>query len=101
MNTDVYTLVGLILQIAQAHNVPVGGGKYNVPSGDFTDHGTPPPQNLTSYSTAAIAGADNFSDDGLTIKGLFDTLVDITRTITPTCKFLWCPLAISALLMRS
>ena len=88
VNTDIYQLVTYILQTAQANNVTIDGGvKYNVPSGQVTIDGAAVPQNLTSYSTAAISGADNFNDDDATIEDLFDALVNNTREITPTCEF--------------
>jgi hypothetical protein len=89
VNTDVYGIVALILQIAQAHNVTVPGGhQYNVPSGNIT--GPTLPTQLgpaTSYSTTAIIGADDFSDDETTIKDRFDIIVRVTRELTPTCMF--------------
>ena len=93
VNTDVYQFVTYILQTAQANNVTIGGGvKYNVPSGQATIDetflsGAAVPQNSTSYSVVAISGADNFNDDDVTIKDLFDAVVNITREITPTCEF--------------
>ena len=89
MNTYVYQTVALVLQIAQAHNVTVPGRqKYNVPSGNIPDPSSstqPSASNLTSYSLAAIAGADDFRDSQSTIKDLFDSIVYNTRKITPTC----------------
>ena len=88
INGDLYQFVGLILQAAEAHNVTVGGGsKYNVPSGSLTFPSVPATQNLTSYSLSAIAGADDLDDDSVTVRDVFDTIVDITREITPTCEF--------------
>jgi hypothetical protein len=89
VNSDIYRFVGLILQAAEAHNVTIGGGiKYNIPPGNFTPGTSPtPPQNLTSYALAAIIGADNFNDDNVTVKDVFDIIVDVTRDITPTCGF--------------
>ena len=85
----------MALQTAQAHNVTVpGGDKYNVPSVKITDltgpvdPGTIPASNLTSYTTAAISGADDFRDGKITIKDLFDIIVKTTRKVTPTCMFL-------------
>jgi hypothetical protein len=83
--------VGLILQAAEAYNITVGGGpKYNVPSGNFNIDlsSSTPSQNLTSYTTAAICGADDFNDDHVTVKDIFNIIVNITREITPTCGFL-------------
>ena len=91
MNTYIYQTVALVLQIAQAHNVTIPGcQKYNVPSGNITDPSSSTQSstsNLTSYSAAAITGADDFADNQTTIKDLFDTIVYNTRKITPTCKF--------------
>ena len=90
-NGDIYQVVCLILQAAEAHNITVGGGsKYNVPSGDFTTNLPNVPatsQNLTSYALAAIAGADNFNDDNVIARDVFDIIVDVTREVTPTCEF--------------
>jgi hypothetical protein len=80
--------VGLILQAAEAHNITVGrGSKYNVPSGNLTFPSVPVTQNLTSYALSAIAGADNLDDGNVTVRDVFDTIVDITREVTPTCEF--------------
>ena len=91
MNGDMYQLVVLILQAAKAHNITVGGGsQYNVPSGNFTFNPPSVPAtsgSLTSYTQAAICGADNFNDDGVIVRDVFDTIVDVTREITPTCEF--------------
>ena len=90
-NGVIYQVVCLILQAAEAHNITVGGGsKYNVPSGDFTTNLPNVPatsQNLTSYALAAIAGADNFNDDNVIARDVFDIIVDVTREVTPTCEF--------------
>ena len=95
MNAYIYQLVAVVLQTAQVHNITVpGGDKYNVPSVNITnptgpvDPGTIPASNLTSYTTAAISGADDFRDDKTTIKGVFDIIVQTTRKVTPTCMFL-------------
>ena len=95
VNNDVYQIVAAVLQLAQDHNVTLSGGaKYSVPSGDFSIHKTPlstigaaPPQNLTSYALAAISGADNFNDDNVVIKDLFDAVVSNTRQVTASCEF--------------
>ena len=95
VNNQVYQIVAAILQLAQDHNVTLSGGaKYNVPSGDFSIDkillsaiGAAPPQNLTSYALAAISGADNFNDDSVVIKDLFDVIVSNTRQVTASCKF--------------
>ena len=96
VNSQVYQLVAAVLQLAQEHNVTLSGGaKYSVPSGNFSFDktllstiGAAPPQNLTSYALAAISGADNFNDDSVTIKNVFDVVVSNTRQVTPSCEFL-------------
>ena len=93
VNNEIYQLVGLILQTAAAHNVTLGGDVgFDVPSERFAldksrvgGNGAAPGA-LKSYSTAAIAGADNFSDDGATISDVFDLIVENTRKVTPTCE---------------
>ena len=90
MNSDIYTFVASILQIAQAHNVTVdGSARYNVPSGtiDASSLSDAPSPNLTSYTEAAIVGADDFNDGSTTITDVFDIIVNITRQATPTCEF--------------
>jgi hypothetical protein len=90
VNTVIYDGVALILQAAQALNIPPPEGhKYNVPSGNISPNvtGDEPPPTLTSYSQAAIAGADNFMDSDVTIKDVFDVIVSTTREVTPTCRF--------------
>ena len=91
VNNDIYPLVTLILQTAQAHNITIdGGAKYNVPSTvDMTflnDIGAAAPANLTSYSMDAIIGADILVDDSVTVKNVFDVIVNITREVTPACE---------------
>ena len=91
VNSFVYQLVGLVLQASQAHNIAIEGcAKYNVPSGNITLTGTGNPSSptLTSYSLTAIIGADDFVDSNATMTDLFDTIVDVTQQITPTCAFL-------------
>lgn len=90
MNTYIYQTVAIVLQISQAHNITVPGGHtYNIPSGNITltPPNTGPASNLTSYSIAAITGADDFTDNQTTIKDIFDTLVQDTRELTPSCMF--------------
>ena len=92
MNNELYPTVVNILQIAQAHDVTVPGGRqYNVPSDDVPDpilQGfNSPESSLTLYSQVAIAGADDFWDDNTTIKDIFDIIVETTREVTPTCEF--------------
>ena len=86
VNTDVYAFVALVLQASQALNITLPGGqKYNVPSGNISI-GDTIPLTLVSYSQAAISGADDFADGGVTAKDLFDVIVNNTREVTPTCK---------------
>ena len=88
VNSLVYQFVGLVLQASQAHNIAIEGcAKYNVPSGNITLTGTGNPSSptLTSYSLAAIIGADDFVDPNATMTDLFDTIVNVTRQVTPTC----------------
>lgn len=95
MNGYVYQFVGLVLQASRAYNVTIdGGAKYNVPPGEFTidqsfssELGVTSSPNLTSYTEAAITGADDFSDDNTTIRDAFDIIVSITREVTPSCEF--------------
>lgn len=89
VNTDVYAFVALALQAAKALNITAPGGrKYNVPTGNITiDYTGDTSPDLVSYSQVAIAGADDFYDGGVTIKDVFDVIVNTTRTVTPTCRF--------------
>ena len=100
-NEDVYPLIALIHQTAEAHNVTLDAGlKINVPSGEFTFDKSrlaksgAAPGALTSYSQAAISGADNFNDGSARVSDVFDTIVANTRQITPTCKFPFLPMSI-------
>lgn len=89
MNDVTYNLVASILQTSQAHNVTIDGGdKYNVPSEEVTIDESifGPPQSLISHALEAISGADNFNDDNTTIREVFDSLVNNTREVTPTCE---------------
>ena len=91
MNGELYPAAVYILQVARAHNVTVPGGRrYNVPSGNITNPISPddvPPPGLTSYSVAAISGADDFGDSRTTIRDIFDLIVGVTREVSPTCEF--------------
>ena len=88
MNGFLYEFVGLVLQASQAYNLPVPGGrKYNVPSEKITIE-VITATFYPNYTQAAIAGADDFSDDNATIKDVFDIIVETTREVTPTCKHL-------------
>ena len=89
MNGFLYEYVALVLQASQAHNVTIPGGpKYNIPSGKITIDDTVDTfyPNRTSYSQAAIAGSDDFSDGNVTTRDSFDVIVENTREVTPTCK---------------
>ena len=90
MNSDIYFAVVAFLQLAQAQNIPVPGGRhYNLPSQNIT-HQIPPdaisPPGLTSYTWVAISGADDFGDGKTTIKDIFDIIVETTREVTATCE---------------
>ena len=89
VNTVLYAFVALVLQTAQALNVTAPGGHmYNVPTGNFTSDPTgDAAPTLVSYSQVAITGADDFYDGGVTIKDVFDVIVNNTREVTPTCTF--------------
>jgi hypothetical protein len=93
VNSYIYQVVGSALQAAHVHNLSVPcGDKYNTPSGNLTvdlptSIGPSSATGLTSYTTAAIAGADNFVDGDVTIKDVFDVIVNTTRCVTPTCVF--------------
>jgi len=93
MNRGVYQIAALVLQAAETYNVTHtidGGRKYNVPSENITIDDPPLYQvSLTSYSQAAIAGADDFSDDDATIEDLFDDIVAVTRKVSPTCEIFY------------
>ena len=88
MNTDIYAFVALVLQASKALNITIPGcEKYNVPTRNITLNDSNSPPTLVSYSPEAITGSDDFVDGGVTIKDVFDVIVDITRDITPTCMF--------------
>jgi len=95
VNNELFLVTALVLQTAKANNVTLSGGlKYNVPSKNLSvdgallsSIGAAPSQGLTSYALEAISGADNFNDDGVTIRDLFDAIVSVTRTVTPSCTF--------------
>lgn len=91
VNGYVYQFVASVLRASQAHNITIDGGvKYNVPSGSIVIDGigNSSPPALTSYTTTAIIGADDFDDDDTTLSEVFDIFVNVTRQITPTCTFL-------------
>ena len=98
-NNEIYQAIGLIYQTAQAHNVTLDGGlNINITPGEFAIDKSPlsrisarAPGVLSSYSSAAIAGADNFNDGGVTINDVFDLIVENTRQVTPTCEFFVVP----------
>ena len=90
VNGYIYQFVAFVLQAAQTHNITIdGGAKYNVPSGKITidEIEIPSPLNDTSYTTAAVIGADDFNDENTTVKDLFDLIVNTTRQVTPTRAF--------------
>ena len=91
VNGFFYKFVAIVLQIAEAHNVTVPGGRaYNVPTGNITfdtPGGDAASQSLISYSEFAISGADDFTDGDTTVEEVFDTVVKTTREVTPTCEF--------------
>ena len=100
-NGDIYQFVGFILQTAQAHNITIdGGARYNVPPGEFTISSDAPSSNLTSYTAVAIGGADDFSDGDVTIKDVFDVIVNNTREVTATCELFTIRLYLFILLTR-
>ena len=97
-NDQAFNLLVLIFKAAQAFNIPYNE-TYQIPSETLNlgaslfklgaDRlGSNPAQNLTSHVLEAIAGADNFYDeeDYVVMKDVFDEIVDITRTVTPTCE---------------
>ena len=101
VNDDIYRFVGFILQTAQAHNITIdGGARYNVPPGEFTISSDAPSSNLTSYTAVAIGGADDFSDGDVTIKDVFDVIVNNTREVTATCELFAIRLHLFVLLTR-
>ena len=90
MNTYLYGFVALVLQASQTYNITTRGcRKYNIPSGNIvfnrTGGGSTP--TLMSYTQMAIIGADNFNDSAAMTKDVFDTIVNNTRGVTPSCKF--------------
>lgn len=90
-NEALYPLVTGLFQAAQAHNISVSDDKsviYHVPSDtiEFDPSlmwaGSP----LGSFAFDAIIGADNNNDAGVTVKNVFDVVVNTIRTISPWCK---------------
>ena len=75
----------------EAHNIAVcEGSQYTVPSGNFTFNFPSVPatsENLNPYLQAAICGAGNSNHDNVMVRDVLDTIVNIIREITPTCKF--------------
>ena len=65
-----------------AMSVDLGRGVYSL----LAEIGITSSPNLTSYTTAAIAGADNFNDNNATIRDAFDMIVNVTREVTPSCE---------------
>jgi pimeloyl-ACP methyl ester carboxylesterase len=96
-NGDVYDLIRDIHKIARANNVTLEGGPViNIPP-ETSNTGRSllrrisgrAPGALVSYSSAAIAGADNFNDASATVSNVFDMIVENTRDITPTFGTVW------------
>jgi len=89
-NEDAFHLLVLIFQAAKALNIPYSDSKtYYIPSETVTASASMhESQNLTEYGILAVVGADNFVDieDHIVMKDVLDELVDITRTVTPTCE---------------
>lgn len=93
-NRALYPLVARLFQAAQAHNIPLSDDKdivYHVPSGtvDFDAslmQSWPPPGTLRSFAFDAIVGADNNNDDTVTMKDVFDVIINTTKTVSPSCK---------------
>jgi len=89
-NEEAFHLLVLIFQAAKALNIPYSDNKtYHIPSetvkASASSHES---QNLTDHGFLAVVGADNFVDieDHVVMKDVLDELVDITRTVTPTCE---------------
>ena len=88
-NVDAYHILVLVFQAAKALNIPTGGN-YQIPSGpvqgDMPENN--PPQTLTSHAFEAVVGADNFADieNHVTMKDVLVEIVDVTRTVSPTCE---------------
>lgn len=97
-NEEAFHLLVLIFQTAQALDIPYSDTKtYHIPSETVNapmpesgtgSHDPNQAQNLTDQAFRAVIGADNFVDieDHVTMKDVLDEMVDITRTVTPTCK---------------
>jgi len=97
-NEEAFPLLVFIFQAAQALNIPYNQ-TYQVPSETVnpstslfksgTDKsGNNCAQNLTSYGYEAIMGADDFVDveNRVVVKDIFDEIVNITQSVTPTCE---------------
>jgi hypothetical protein len=97
-NEQAYHLLVLVFQAAKAFNIPYNE-TYNIPSETINlgaslfksgmgGLGSNPARNLTNHAFEAIIGADNFVDieDHVVMKDVLDEIVDITRTVTPTCE---------------
>jgi len=97
-NEEAFPLLVLIFQAAQTLNIPYNE-TYQVPSETVNlgaslfklgadGLGSNPAQNLTSHVFEAITGADNFVDveNHVMVEDILDEIVDITRTVTPTCE---------------
>ena len=84
-----------LFQVAQAHSVSLSNDKgivYHVPSEtvEFDAYlmwpGSAPPGTLRSFAFDAIIGADNTDDTAVTMKDVFDVIVNTTRKVSPSCK---------------
>lgn len=87
-NNEVYHLIVWIFQAAQGLDIP-SGGNYHIPSGTIPGGEPPSPaQTPVPHSFEAIVGADDFSDaeNHATMKDVLNEIVDVTRTVSPTCE---------------
>lgn len=84
-----------LFQVAKAHNISLSEDKsivYQVPSEkvEFDPSLMLPsdfhPGTLKSFAFDAIIGADNNHDAAVTMKDVFDVIVDSTRTVSPSCE---------------
>lgn len=100
-NEGAFPLIVSIFQAAQAFNISYNSNRtYNVPSGTFeisaslleseeNVFGGNPAENLTDHAFEAIIGADNFVDieNHVVMEDVLNEIVNITRTVTPTCEW--------------
>jgi len=93
-NETLYPFIAGIFQFAQAHNVSLSDDKsvvYHLPSQAIEFDPSlmwdgPPPGSLRSFAFDAIIGADSRDDEGVTMKDVFDVIVNTTQNITPSCE---------------